>query len=173
MILPQQYLDAVSPFFRTALDTLKKGERLHPAAFLGSFSTGQTIPIVFSGNSDDEKDGWAYHIKQLAAIYAADYICVLMESWSLPQKHAHLYKDILHKYGSVGASPYAQDVISISIETPTSIWMSQRPIRLLPPSKKRRAFDLPAAGDFQRYTEAAGRFSGLLPNSQLIDPTSG
>jgi hypothetical protein len=71
------------------------------------------------------------------------------------------------------ASPYAQDVISISIETPTSIWMSQRPIRLLPPSKKRRAFDLPAAGDFQRYTEAAGRFSGLLPNSQLIDPTSG
>ncbi len=62
MILPQQYLDAVSPFFRTALDTLKKGERLHPAAFLGSFSTGQTIPIVFSGNSDDEKDGWAYHI---------------------------------------------------------------------------------------------------------------
>ena len=171
MILPQQYLDTVLPVFQTAQGTLKKGESLLPVAFIASFSTGQTIPLVFSGKSEEEKDGWARHITQIAAIYAADFICGMMESWSLPQKYAHLYKDILEKYGSVGASPYAMDVLSISIETPTAIWMSQRPIRAVPPSKKRRTFDVPGAGDFQRFTEAAGRFTALLPNSQLVDPT--
>ncbi len=170
MTFPQAILTKLTPLYQSALDTLKRGDKLAPVAFVGS-ATGEIFPIVNTSSTEEDKDAWASHITRLAGIYNADFVCIMMESWSLLPKYVHLYKDILQKYGSVEASPYKLDVISISIETPEQFWMSQRPIRKVPPSKKRRAFYIPTGDDFQCYTEAAGRFAALLPNSKLVDPT--
>jgi hypothetical protein len=172
--LPEQYFRVLEPVLRVAQENLKRDGKLAMAAFVGNLSTGQTVPLVYTGDgSEESKDGFAHHISMTAGAFAADFIVVLMESWSLAPRYVHLHRDLMKKYGSLAACPasYRAEVLSISVESPTALWMSQRPIKSVPPSKKRKTFDLPGPDDFQKFTEAAGRLTGLLPNSQLIDPT--
>lgn len=174
MTLPEPYHRMLEPILETARANLKRDGKLAMAAFVGSVSTQQVIPIVYTGDgSDESKDGFAHHISTVAGAVAGDFIALLMESWSLAPRYVHLHRDLVEKYGSLANCPpsYRAEVISISVESPTALWMAQQPLRPMPPSKKRKTFDLPAPGDFKKFTEASGRFTALLPNSQLIDPS--
>jgi hypothetical protein len=79
--LPEQYFRVLEPVLETAQASLKRDGRLAMAAFVGNFSTWQTVPLVFTGDgSDESKDGFAHHITLTASMVAADYCVVLMES---------------------------------------------------------------------------------------------
>ena len=67
---------------------------------------------------------------------------------------------ILDKYGSIGASPYAVDVVSMSLETRHGVWMAEVLVKPKGISKKKRTIDTP---EFRHFTEAGGRFVNLLP----------
>ena len=67
---------------------------------------------------------------------------------------------ILDKYGSIGASPYAVDVVSLALETRHGVWMAEVPIKPKGISKKKRTIGSP---EFRHFTEIAGRFVNLLP----------
>lgn len=98
-----------------------------------------------------------------AAMMKADFIFQVREAWKLPQKYAARYEEILDKYGSVGGSSYAQDVVALSLETTHGTWIATCFIKPKPPSKKRRTFGQPV---FDHMPEVQGRFVGLLPNKE-------
>ena len=99
-------------------------------------------------------------IKRAAALLDADFVFVIMEAWSLRPDKLRRYDEIIDKYGSIGNSPYAIDVVSLALETRHGIWVAQLPIRPKGHSKKKRTFGAP---EFRLYTEARGRFVDLLP----------
>ena len=72
----------------------------------------------------------------------------------------HIDPAILNKYGSIGASPYAVDVVSMSLETQHGVWMAEVPIKPNGISKMKRTSGSP---EFRHFTEAGGRFVNLLP----------
>lgn len=90
----------------------------------------------------------------------ADFIFVLMEAWSLRKDKLLQMNAILNKYGSIGASPYAVDVVSMSLETQHGVWMAEVPIKPKGISKMKRTIGSP---EFRHFTEAGGRFVNLLP----------
>ncbi len=90
----------------------------------------------------------------------ADFVFVVMEAWSLRPDKLHRYNEILDKYGSIGNSPYAIDVVTLSLETRHGTWLAQMPIKPKGHSKKKRTFGQP---EFRFFTEAKGRFVDLLP----------
>ena len=67
---------------------------------------------------------------------------------------------ILDKYGSIGASLYAVDVVSLALETRHGVWVAEVPIEPKGISKKKRKFGVP---DFRHFTGYEGRFVNLLP----------
>ena len=67
---------------------------------------------------------------------------------------------IMERYGSIGASPYAIDVVSMALETRHGLWMAQVPIKPKGNSKMKRTMGSPT---FQHFAEYEGRFSNLLP----------
>ena len=90
----------------------------------------------------------------------ADFVAVIMEAWSLPEDKARNYQAILDRYGSIAASPYRIDIVTISVETRHGLWLAQMPIKPKGVSKKRRTFGEP---NYRLFSEAEGRFVGLLP----------
>lgn len=163
-------LATISPALEAVQGNLKKDGKLVPVAFLISAEAG-LVPITFTGHTDEQKDGWAHQISMAAGAFKATAICIAMESWSLKRQYVHIHEDIRRKWGSLGAAPesYRLDVVSLSIETPDELWVAQCPIRPLGISKRKKTFDL-AGTQWQRFTEAAGRFTGLLPGSKLVNP---
>ena len=71
--------------------------------------------------------------------------------------------EIYDLYGSIGASPYAIEVVSFSLETRHGVWVAQCPIKPKGYSKKKRTIGKP---EFQLFTEAQGRFVDLLPTKE-------
>ena len=169
--LPQPYFEAMEPVFLAAKENLERDGSLVPFAFLGNFSTQRVMPLEISTESYQTKVAAAQHITRVAVLVAADFVALAMESYSLPKNRVHLHADIVEKYGSVAKSPYGIEVVSFSIETPTTIWMAQCPIKPLGHSKKKKTFVPPTPTDFIGVTEGAGIFVGLLPGSRLIDPS--
>ena len=160
---PQAYLDIILPLIASARGFLENAELLAPVAFPGNLTTRRTAPVMLNSGSLETKDESASAIKRAAASIDADFVFVVMEAWSLrPDKLRQLDK-IMEKYGSIGNSPYAIDVVSMSLETRHGMWMAQMPIKPKGYSKKKRTFGQP---EFRFYTESKGRFTDLLPPSE-------
>lgn len=166
--IPDAYLKIIEPLIATARGFLENGEKLAPMAFVGSFATGSAIPVMFETGSDAAKDKSALGIKLAAEHTDADFIFMLMEAWSLRKDKMHLMEKIYAQYGSIGASPYAVDTVSMTLETRHGVWVAVVPIKPKGISKKRRTFSAP---EFRHFTEMTGRFSHLLPEKD-VDATS-
>ena len=158
--IPDAYLKIIAPLIATARGILENGEKLAPMAFVGSFTAGSAIPVMLEAGTDAAKDRSALAIRLAAEHTDADFIFMLMEAWSLRKDKMHLTDKIYEKYGSIGASPYAVDILSMILETRHGVWSAEVPIKAKGISKKRRTFSAPA---FRHFTEMAGRFSHLLP----------
>ena len=157
---PQAYLDIILPLIGSARSFLESGESLIPAAFAGNLTTRKTLPVMMNSKSDEAKDESAAAIKRAAAIIDADFVFLVMEAWSLRPDKLHRADEIRDKYGSIGNSPYAMDVVTMTLETRHGLWVAQMPIKPKGYSKKKRTFGQP---EFRFFTEAKGRFVDLLP----------
>jgi hypothetical protein len=169
--IPVAYLKIIEPLIATARGFLENGEKLAPMAFVGNFTAGSAIPVLLEAGSEAAKDKSALGIKLAAEHTDADFIFMLMEAWSLRKDKMHLMEKIYEKYGSIGASPYAVDIVSMTLETRHGVWVAEVPIKPKGVSKKRRTFATP---EFRHFTEMAGRFSHLLPvkNDGVASPTT-
>jgi tetratricopeptide (TPR) repeat protein len=106
------------------------------------------------------KDRSALAIEAAAQSLRADFIFVLMEAWSLRKDKISQLDAIIERYGSIGASPYAVDIVSMALETRHGVWLAEVPIQPKGISKKKRTIGEP---EFRHFTEAQGRFVNLLP----------
>ena len=158
--IPENYWKVISPLIATAKGFLENGETLAPIAFVGSFSSGSTTPVLLKSSSIKAKDDSALAIKIVAETLEADFVFLLMEAWSLRKDKLKQMDAILDKYGSIGASPYAVDVVSMALETRHGVWMAEVPIKPKGNSKKKRTIGVP---EFRHFTEYEGRFVNLLP----------
>jgi hypothetical protein len=158
--MPESYWKIISPLIATAKGFLEAGEALAPVAFVGSFSTDLTVPVLLQASSDEAKDNSAFAIRNSAATLDADFVFVMMEACSLRKDKMRQMDAILDKYGSIGASPYAVDVISLALETRHGVWSAEVPIKPKGISKKKRTIGTP---EFRHFTEFEGRFVNLLP----------
>jgi len=158
--IPQAYLDTLNPLIQTARNFMEQGQSLHPVAFVGNFTTGVTVPVLFDTSSAEAKDASSMGIRLAAEKLDADFVAVIMEAWSLPEDKARDYQAILNRYGSIAASPYRVDIVTVSVETHHGLWLAQMPITPKGISKKCRTFCEP---QFRLFNEAEGRFVGLLP----------
>lgn len=158
--IPDAYLKIITPLIQFARELLEKGERLAPIAFVGNFETGITEPILLQIDSEMSKDKAANSIKLAAEYHQADFVFMLMEAWSLRKDKMHRMNEIYERYGSIGASPYAVDIVSMSLETRHGVWLAEASIKPKGVSKKKRTIGTP---EFQLFKEAQGRFVHLLP----------
>jgi hypothetical protein len=158
--MPESYWKFVSPLIAKARGFLENGETLAPIAFVGSFSSASAIPVLLDSSSIEAKDSSALAIKLAAQTLGADFILLLMEAWSLRKDKLLQMDAIVDKYGSIGASPYAVDVVSMALETRHGVWMAEVPIKPKGISKKKRTIGTP---EFRHFTEFEGRFVNLLP----------
>ena len=168
--IPQAYLDTLDPLIATARKFMEEGQSLHPVAFVGNFTTGITVPVLFDTSSAAAKDGSSKGIRQAAKELDADFVAVIMEAWSLPEDKARNYQAILERYGSIAASPYRVDIVTITVETRHGLWLAQMPIKPKGVSKKLRTFGEPK---YRLFSEAEGRFVGLLPLKDDAMPVPG
>ncbi|MCX7177071.1 MAG: hypothetical protein NT159_24745 [Proteobacteria bacterium] len=160
---PKAYMDIIGPLIEKARGYLEAGQKLQPFAFVGNLTTQQIIAIRIQPGTGEDKDQSAQAIQSAAFVSEADFVFVIMEAWSLrPDKLAQT-DAILDKYGSIGASPYAIDVCSFSLETKRGVWVAQPQIRPKGHSKMKRT--IPAV-EFRYYTEVDGRFTHLLPEKE-------
>jgi len=158
--IPDAYLNIITPLIQTARGILEEGRPLAGIAFVGSFESNTAVPVVLDMGKEADKDNSAKLIKLAAEFQNADYIFLMMEAWSLRKDKVHRMKEIYERYGSIAASPYAVDIVSMSLETRHGVWMAQVPIKPKGISKKKRTMGTP---EFQLFTEAQGRFVDLLP----------
>lgn len=157
---PQAYLDIIVPLIDTARGMIEKGESLVPIAFACNLTTKQNMPVMMNAESEQTKDESAVAVKYAAALIDADFVFVIMEAWSLRDDKLRQHDEIRDKYGSIGNSPYAIDVVMFSLETRHGIWHGQCPIKPKGHSKKKRTF---GSVQFRFFTDVRGRFSDLLP----------
>lgn len=158
--LPERYRSIVDPLIEQARSLLESGESLGPTAFVGAFEGEQIVPVVLQTGSEESKDNAAALVRTAANAISADFVVIVMEAWSLRKDKMHQIQAIMDKYGSVGASPYAVDVVSLAVETRHGFWMAEVPIKPKGISKRKRTF---ASPEFRHFTEYDGRFVNLLP----------
>ena len=163
MNIPERYHQQIDPLIAHARGLLEKGEALAALAFVGNLSRDEVIPVVIDDRTEEGKDASARSIQMTATVMEADFIFMVREAWKLPEKYMPRYEEIMEKYGSIGESPYAQDVAAFSLETTHGTWIASPFIKPKPPSKKRRTFG-PAV--FEHMPEIQGRFTGLLPGKK-------
>lgn len=169
-MIPTTYRTLIDPLITVARDILESGEHLVPVAFVGNMTSGQTHQVMMSAASESAKDESAELVRHLAALHEADFVFVIMDAWGLPREKMHRYKEILERYGSIGASPYRVDIVSFTLETRHGLWVAQMQVKPKGVSKKKRTFGEPA---FELFTEAQGRFVHLLPEPESGEPPSG
>lgn len=168
--IPSSYLGIIEPLIDTARGIMERGESLVPFAFVGNLTTRETYAVMLDTASDARKDRSAETIRQLAHGHQADFVFVIMDAWSLLPDKMSMAKEILERYGSIGASPYRVDVVAFSLETRYGIWVAQVPVQSKAGAKNARTFAVPV---FQHFTEAQGRFVDLLPVKSDADGASG
>lgn len=161
MKLPERYAEVIWPMIEKARGFLEAGDALSPLAFVGSFDTGQVIPILIDTTGDEAKDNSARAIRLAAEAVGADYVFTIMEGWGLPKGKIERYEEIIERYGSIGACPWKIDTANFMLETRHGIWGAQVPLKFKAPSKKRRVFCAPPSLLFMDGAE--GRFVDLLP----------
>jgi len=161
MQIPESYRRKIDPLVAQARALLEKGERLAALAFVGSLARDEMVPVVVDDRSEESKDASAKTIQAAAAMIDADFIFMVREAWKLSERYVRRYEEIIDKYGSIGASPYAEDIAAFSLETTHGTWVAMPFIKPKPPSKKRRTIG-PVV--FEHMPEIGGRFVGLLPS---------
>lgn len=159
MQIPESYRRKIDPLVAHARSLLEKGERLAALAFVGNLSSDDMVPVVIDDRTDESKDQSARTVQAAAAMMEADYIFMVREAWKLPERYVRRYEEIMGKYGSIGASPYAEDIAAFSLETTHGTWVAMPYIKPKPPSKKRRTI---GAVEFVHMPEIGGRFVSLL-----------
>ena len=164
---PPAYMDIISPLIDKARGLLEAGEKLQPIAFVGNLTAKEVIPVMIQTTSGKGKDQSARVIQSAALALEADFVFTIMEAWSLRSDKMPQMNAILDKYGSIGASPYAIDVCSISLETRHGVWVSLPQIKPKGISKKKRTIGVV---EFRHFTEAGGRFAHLLPKKEGDEP---
>lgn len=163
MNIPDAYLAVINPLIAKAKEFLEKGETLAPIAFVGNFTSGQIVPVILDTSGAAAKDHSMRAVRMAAEATDADFIFIIMEAWSLRKDKLAQYEDIMNRYGSIGESPYCEDVASFSLETMHGVWVATAPIKSKPPSKKRRTF---APFDFMFAEGVEGRLVGLLKKKE-------
>lgn len=158
--LPERYRSIVDPLVERARSLLESGESLRPTAYVGAFEAQHIIPVVLHTGSEETKDNAAALVRTAANALNADFVVIVIEAWSLRKDKMSEVESIMDKYGSIAASPYAVDVVSLAVETRHGIWMAEVPIKPKGISKKKRTFATP---QFRHFTEYEGRFVNLLP----------
>jgi hypothetical protein len=158
--LPDRYRSIVEPLVERTRALLESGESLRPTAYVGAFETGQLVPVALNTGSEETKDNAAALVRTAANALNADFVVIVVEAWSLRKDKMHQVDAIMDKYGSIGASPYAIDIVSLAVETRHGVWMAEMPIKPKGISKKKRTFGPP---EFRHFTEYQGRFVNLLP----------
>ena len=162
-------MDIIGPLIEQAKAYLEAGDKLQPFAFVGNLTTKQIVPVMIKPGTGEDKDESARLIHSSAMIIEADFVFTVMEAWSLrPDKVPHM-NAIMDKYGSVGASPFAVDVCTFSLETRRGVWVAQPQIKPKGISKKKRTMQ---AVEFRYYTEAEGRFMQMLTKKDDDDQPS-
>lgn len=63
MKLPDRYTELILPLIEKAKGFLADGETLSPIAFVGSFESGQVIPIMIDTSNEEAKDNSAQAIR--------------------------------------------------------------------------------------------------------------
>lgn len=165
---PENYLKVILPLVDVARSILERGESLVPMAFVGNFASNDVQPVVMNSESIRAKDDTARAIKAVAHAINADFVFMIIEAWSLRPDKISKADEILDKYGSIGASPYAIDITSFTLETRYGTWVAQCPIKPKGISKKKKTIGNP---EFRHFKEVKGRFVDLLPTPDLEKPT--
>ena len=153
-------MEIIGPLIDTAKGYLEAGEKLQPFAFVGNLTTKLVVPVMIKPGSDADKDESSRLIQSSVTAIDADFVFTIMEAWSLRPDKVLQVDAIMDKYGSIGASPFAIDVCTFSLETRRGVWVAQPPIKPKGISKKKRTIQVP---EFRYYTEAEGRFMLMLP----------
>jgi len=161
MKLPDRYMELILPLIEKAKEFLAAGESLTPIVFVGSFGSGQIIPIVIDTRSEESKDISAQAIRISAESIDADFVFSVIEGWGLPRDKMSRYQEIIERYGSIAASPWKVDTANFMLETCHGVWVAQVPLKFKAPSKKRRIFAVPL--HLQYVDGVEGRFGQLLP----------
>lgn len=164
---PENYLKVILPLVDVARSILERGEALAPMAFVGNFATNDVQPVMMNSSSISAKDDTARAIKAVAHAINADFVFMIVEAWSLRPDKIKKADEILDKYGSIGASPYAIDITSFTLETRYGTWVAQCPIKPKGISKKKKTISTP---EFRHFKEIQGRFVDLLPAKDLGEP---
>jgi hypothetical protein len=158
--LPERYRSIVEPLVEQSRSKLEAGETLPPMAFVGAFESRQIVPVRLQTESEESKDKAVALVRTAVNAIGADFVFIVTEAWSLRKDKLRQVDAIMEKYGSIGASPYAVDIVSLAVETRHGVWMAEVPIRPKGISKKKRTFGPP---EFRHFTQYDGRFVNLLP----------
>lgn len=159
--LPVRLAPLINSFIDQARDLLATDGYLTPVAFIWRSDRPPTDMVTYALKEAGDKDAAADAVRQIARVMEADFVFLIMEAWMLDPTHARRYNEILDRYGSIGASPYAIDSVCFSLETHEGTWMGQVRQKPLGLSKKRKTF-----GPVEmraNFDVAEGRFFGLLP----------
>ena len=148
---PQAYMDIISSLIDKARGFLEAGEKLQAFAFVGNLTTKEIIPVMIHPES----------------VVDADFVFAIMEAWALRPNKIPQMNAILDKYGSIGASPYAIDTCSFTLETRHGVWAAQPQIKPKGISKKKRTIGVV---EFRYFKEVEGRFMHLLPKKEDDEP---
>jgi hypothetical protein len=165
---PQAYMDIISSLIDKARGFLEAGEKLQAFAFVGNLTTKEVIPVMIHPGSVADKDQSAREIQSAALALDADFVFAIMEAWALRPNKIPQMNAILGTYGSIGASPYAIDTCSFTLETRHGVWAAQPQIKPKGISKKKRTIGVVK---FRYFTEVEGRFAHLLPKKKGDEPT--
>lgn len=155
--IPESYLNIINPIIDAARNFLEQGEDLRPIAFFGCFDSAMIVPIPINSSSEESKDASAEIMRLAALQIEADFVLVITEAWTMKASSKEEVEAVIDKYGSIGESPFAIEVVSFSLETVYGTWMAQEKIEA---KGEARTIGIP---DFHHFDEASGRFTHLLP----------
>lgn len=159
--MPSAYRAVIDPIIAKARTIMERGETLQAIAFIGNFTRQTVQQVLMNNTSDATKDASCDLVAHVAAQHAADFIFIISVAWALREdKVQHMEQILAHYYGSTSACPYRIDSATFSLETRHGLWFGQATIKPKGVSKKKRTF---GEVSFRFFTEAQGRFLGLLP----------
>lgn len=159
--LPTPYLQVVEHVAQTAKGFLEDGKVLSPLIFVGNFESNSFMPVLIDTSSEETKSQSAAQARHLATLINADYSLTVTEAWGLMGSQAKNYEKIIKKYGSIGNSPYREDIVSFFLETKFGVWQAICPVKPLGLSKKKRTISTP---ELRKIEGFSGTLTQILPD---------
>jgi hypothetical protein len=166
--MPDAYRAVIDPLIAMARTIMERGETLQAIAFIGNFTRQSVQQVLMNNTSEAAKDASCDLVARVAAQHDADFVFIISEAWALREDKVQQMEQILARYGSISACPYRIDSATFSLETRHGLWFGQATIKPKGLSKKKRTF---GEVRFRFFTEAQGRFQGLLPGTAEASKT--